>query len=303
MVEVEKIEPPTYERYVQNFKRHYSVFGKKRIKSVTPKEYAVFLQEELAEKHLTFKAFTNLKTITKGIVKYAGEQELITYTYEEVLLHLNVNKKEYANVYKEDYQEVFTEEEFPKVIEHLLAKKDSVNLALLLMFVTGLRGGEVVALKKSDFSTNTVNVRRTETRLKRNGKTVYEIKDFPKSEAGWRTVPIPDDYIWLIEAILKINPSGEYAFLNLHGERMTTNSLRSRLKTICQRAGVYEKSPHKIRKTYASILLDEKVDARTIQKNMGHASILTTENKYHRSRKDINRVQEILSEIPEFKKM
>ncbi|MCD8370474.1 MAG: tyrosine-type recombinase/integrase [Clostridiales bacterium] len=74
-----------------------------------------------------------------------------------------------------------------------------------------------------------------------------------------------------------------------------------RLPRLCNKPGIYRKSPHKIRKTYGSILLDSHVDNRMITDQMGHTDIGCTENYYHRNRKSIEQKTHILSDIPEFK--
>ena len=97
-----------------------------------------------------------------------------------------------------------------------------------------------------------------------------------------------------------MNPFGEYIFVNNHGERLTTNCFRRRLERVCKWVGVYHKSPHKIRKTYGSILLDNNVDKNLVIQQMGHTDIVITENHYHRNRKSIEKKVEILSAIPDF---
>lgn len=65
------------------------------------------------------------------------------------------------------------------------------------------------------------------------------------------------------------NPFGEFIFMN-RGKRITTNSFRRRLKDICRKLDMPHKTPHKIRKTYGSILIDNNVDTRLITDLMGH---------------------------------
>lgn len=68
-----------------------------------------------------------------------------------------------------------------------------------------------MALKHSDFDGNTFRIRRTETKyVDENGKYVYGINDFPKSEAGVRTVIIPKTYSWVANKLRLFNPFGEY---------------------------------------------------------------------------------------------
>ena len=81
---------------------------------------------------------------------------------------------------------------------------------------------------------------------------------------------------------------------------MTTNCFRRRLETICKKLNIYRKSPHKIRKTYGTILLDNNVDKKLAENQMGHSDIIMTETRYHRNRRSVENKQEILSSIPDF---
>ena len=80
---------------------------------------------------------------------------------------------------------------------------------------------------------------------------------------------------------------------------MTTNCFRRRLERVCNRLGIVKKSPHKIRKTYGSILLDNHVDNRLIMGQMGHTDIRCTETHYHRNRRSVQQKIQIVSAIPE----
>ncbi|MBD5530240.1 MAG: tyrosine-type recombinase/integrase [Lachnospiraceae bacterium] len=67
----------------------------------------------------------------------------------------------------------------------------------------------------------------------------------------------------------------------------------------CEKLGIYKKSPHKLHKTYGSILLDHNIDNRMIVEQMGHTDISCTENPYHRNRRNLDAKSQILSSIPE----
>ena len=167
---------------------------------------------------------------------------------EDLFQELDASETDFKKVGKEDY-----EEETEKMLECLKNNPDMMNLRILLMFVMGARIGEIVVLKHSDFEGNTFKIRRTETRFTDSeGKYVCEVKEFPKSQAGVRTVIIPEDYAWVTKAILRQNPFGEFIFVK-DGDRISTQTMRMRLKRICKKLDVYHKSPHKIRKTYGKI--------------------------------------------------
>lgn len=300
-LELKKISPATHMRNAYIFKRHYSEMGLKRIKKITPDEIDDFLERQVAEHDLTAKAFSNLKTITKGFLKRAKRRKLIQFNVEEIFQELDMSDTDFRKVIKEDYEEVFNEDEMDRFIEYLESHQDIKNLGILLMFISGIRVGELVALKPEDITENVIRIRKTETRYKDSGgKDVFCVKEFPKSAAGVRDVVIPKEYEWVCEKILAMHGNNNYLFTSVSGRRMSTFDIRNRQYLICKKLGVYKKSPHKIRKTYGTILLDNNMDKMLIKGQMGHTSILCTENYYHRNRRSIENKTLQLSAIPEF---
>lgn len=297
-----KIGNATHQRNRNFFNRHFKKMGERRIKSISEDEWGDFLEEQIPEYDLTAKAFSGLKGVTKGFLKRAKKCKLIDFNVEEMFSELDTSDTDFKKVIKEDYQEVFDEQETDTMIKYLESHLDLSNIAILLMFVTGMRIGEVVCLKHSDFDGNTIKIRRTETRYRGENEKKYhvEVKDFPKTKAGARTVIIPKDYEWLCDRIRITNPFGEFVFAR-DEERVTAQSVRMRLRRLCDKLKIYHKSPHKIRKTYGTILLDNNIDERLILGQMGHASIGTTENHYHRNRRTIEKKSDILSSIPDLK--
>ncbi len=171
-----------------------------------------------------------------------------------------------------------------------------------MLLVTGLRVGELVTLKWSDFTDNSYrhfNVQRAETSYQVDGKTVYDVKA-PKTPAGYRTVTIPDECIWIIRELRKINPFTEYVFMG-NGKRLRTYQIRYRLYTVCDKLDQPRKSRHKGRKTYASILLDHNTDNAFIISQLGHTDIDCTEVYYHKDRKSDETKSAIVNSIPELK--
>ena len=300
-LELKKISDATHLRNRQIFNRHYAYhdFGEKRIKNMEPEDFEEFLEEQIPIHNLTAKAFSNLKTVTRGFLKRAKKRKLIGFNVEELLQEIDASDADFKKVIKEDCQEVFDECELPRIMEYLKNNLDTRNLGILLMFLTGIRVGELVALKHGDFTGTALKIRRTETRyLVEEGHYAYEVKDFPKSEAGVRTAIIPNGYAWVAEKLKLQNPFGEYIFTE-NGERLKTNSIRRRMVRVCKNLGIVPKSPHKARKTYGTILLDNNIDQRLITELMGHTNISCTENHYHRNRKSMERKSDLISGIPE----
>lgn len=298
-LELKEIGKATYDRYGVDFDKYFKTFGKKRIKSICGLDVEDFMLRSIAEHSLTAKAFSNLRTLIFGIFKRAKKKKYIDFSITELVNDMEIGKNAFQKRIKEDFQEVFMEDEEPVVVKYLEENQDVLNLGLLLLFKTGMRVGELVAIKHSDISGNVIRIRRTETRYKdENGKAVFGIKEFPKTEAGVRDVIVPDDYVWILRKLRLVNPFGEY-LMTKDGERVKTYSVRKRLYHVCDKVGIYKKSPHKIRKTYGSILLDNNIDRTLIIQQMGHTDIDCTEKHYHRNRKSSEVKAQILSNVPE----
>ena len=83
--------------------------------------------------------------------------------------------------------------------------------------------------------------------------------------------------------------------------RMKAEAFRDRMQRVCKKLGIKYKALHAIRKTYATMLLNNGVDTRFIIEQMGHTNILCTEKYYHRNRKSDVQKNEQLAQIAEFK--
>lgn len=300
-VDLNKISIQTYQRYQQDFNRFFGTMGERRIKNIESEDISNFLEEQISEHNLTAKAFCNLKTITRGTLKWAKRNKLIDWNVQELFYDLDVTDKSFKRNIKEDSEEVFNDAEMDRMIDYLKDNQDIVNLGIMLMFVTGLRVGELCALKWNDWlpHISTIKVRRTEVRHFENHKGIFEVKDFPKTEAGVRNVVVPQGCVWILQKLRNMSTFCEYIF-SKDGKRLNTYSFRNRLRTVCKKTGCIQKSPHKIRKTYCTILLDHSIDNQMVTSQMGHTNISCSENYYHRDRKDLKKKQKIMDSIDEF---
>lgn len=298
--DIGRIAKSSHTRLQQVFDRHFKEFGKKRIGNVKENEWVDFLENQVFEQDLSSKAFASLKSITKGMLKWAKRHGLINYNPELMLSELDLSDTVFSKKIKEDYEEVFDEDETQKMLSYLIANRDIRNDGVTLLFVSGMRVGELVGIKPQDIdlNSNTVKIRRTETRFKDGDKTVYAIKEYPKTKAGIREIVIPSSYSWLLKELSE--KKTEFIFEE-NGKRLTTLLIRKRIYSICKKVGVYKKSPHKIRATYDTILLDNGVDKRTVKDQMGHSDISVSEKSYHRNRKSIKNKAVIIDAIADFR--
>lgn len=300
--DIGRIAKSSHTRLRQVYDRHFKEFGKRRIASVKENEWIDFLEVQVFEHNLSSKAFASLKSVVRGMLKWAKRQGMITYSPDLMLSELDLSDTVFSKKIKEDYEEVFDEDETQKMLSYLIGNRDIRNDGIILLFVSGVRVGELVGIKPQDIdlNSNTVKIRRTETRFKEGNDTIFAIKEYPKTKAGIREIVIPTSYSWLLKELSDKSKGHEFVFEE-EGKRLTTLLIRKRIYSICKKVGVYKKSPHKIRATYDTILLDNGVDKRTVKDQMGHSDISVSEKSYHRNRKSIKNKAVIIDAIADFR--
>ena len=154
-----------------------------------------------------------------------------------------------------------------------LGKRD--RCILELMYATGVRVGELVTLNLSDLDFKNQLIRVTGKRRKQR---IVPFGD-PAAEAL-------KNYLTVRETFLQAAPISlreeEALFLNYQGTRITTRSIGRLVEKyirIC--AGVHNISPHALRHSFATHLLDSGADLRDIQELLGHARLSTTQIYTH----------------------
>lgn len=288
----------TRDRYNRQFDECLQEFGKRRIKSIEEFDIEETILNAICEHNLTAKGYSNLRTLFYGIFKRAKKKKLVDFSITEVIADMDISKKSFRKVIKADEELIFSEDETEEVINYIMESDlDILNLGILLYFKSGARPGELVALKPEDVMGRVLHIRRTEIFYKGDdGKNVYEVRDFPKTAAGIREVILPSSAEWILKEIRKRNPFGEYLF-EKNGERIRTYTFTSRLKTICQKLGIVKKSLNKIRKTYGTILLDNRVEESLVIAQMGHTDIKTTKRYYYKNRKNLQQKSEVIDKV------
>lgn len=296
-VQREEITKATRDRYNRQYEQCFLDFGKHKIKSISEYDIEEFVLDTIYNCKLTQKGFSNLRTLILGIFKLARRKRLVSFSISELMNDMDISKKLFRRNVKSDDEQVFTTDELPKVLDYLKENPDIVNLGIFLLFKTGLRIGELAALKKTDITQNIIHISKTEIHYNDGaGNVIYEVRDSPKTEAGIRDVVVPDSGLRILNRIRLLNPFGEYLF-ERRGKRIRTYVFRERLRNICRKLDITIKSPHKIRKTYGSILIDNNVQESLVINQMGHTDIKTTKKHYYRNRMNYTEKKNIINHV------
>lgn len=241
------------------------------------------LRETIIQMNLKRKQFAGLRSIIGGVFKYAKRQKYTNISISLFFQDLELSNRMFRRDKKNDNEQVFSEDETPILLKYLLAHpEDLLYLGIVLDFYTGLRTGELVALKFSDVEDGQIHVQRQQVRTSDNdGRVVYQIVDYTKTENGDRYVYLTESAQKVIKRIKMLNPFGEYMFPGIK-----KHCFNNKLYRACQRCGITPRSMHKIRKTYGTQLIDSGVDDSLIMTQMGHRNIQTTRNYYYFARKN-----------------
>ena len=265
----------------------------RNIAEIKPIEIRKWMKITAADKAPTKHDFTNLHGIINGVFTYALDEGLVDTPIAPYISGIGRNGRLFTPMKSQlpeyDATQVYTKEEAEKVLAQL-QWDHIVDLGIRLLFWTGLRIGELLALRWEDISEDysEILVRRRLTSQKVGERYIHPVLDGTKGKGSYRRVLVPPKVLEpIILAAKKLGPDGGYIFSD-KDEPMTQASYASRLRRICRWAGVEFKSLHKIRKTVVTELMDHRLPMPLIQSQVGHASAQTTENCYHFNNKTKN---------------
>ena len=174
----------------------------------------------------------------------------------------------------EHLPEVLTTEEVDRMEASIdLSKWEGQrNRAIIeVLFSCGLRVSELVNLRFSDVSLNDKFLRIV-------GKGSKE-RLVPISDAALREIQL-----WLFDRnLMKVKPGEqEYVFLNRRGAHLTRTMILIMIKRTAEEAGITKTvSPHTLRHSFATALLNGGANLRAIQEMLGHENIKTTQIYTH----------------------
>lgn len=296
-LEYGEIQKQTENRYRRQFEQCFASMAARHIDSIKDYEIEEFCKRAIRDYQLTQKGYANMRTILYGIFKRAKKKHYIEWSITEVVHDMELSRKSFRRVYHTNEELIFTEDELPKVLEKLYDNLDTLNLGLLLLFKSGIRIGELAALRPDNIGFNVIYITATEiSYIDNDGNDVYEVRNFPKTEAGIREVVLKEEDRILLTRLRALNPFGRYLF-ERDGERILTKTFRRRLRTVCRQAGVKSKSPNKARKTYGTILLDSGIPESLVIEQMGHTNIATTKGHYYVNRKSTCQKEQELNKV------
>ena len=175
--------------------------------------------------------------------------------------------------------EAYTAQEQTALLNVISSGRRTGYFAIMLMIETGLRVGEVLALRWQDvqLSRKRINVRNTVVRLANKKKSF--VQDSVKSESSRRTIPLTAEAIKILEKQYACKRT-EWVFTNDDGERLSYEALRYQTRKACKEAGIEFRGEHVFRHTFATNCYHKGIDVKILSRLLGHADVNITYNLY-----------------------
>lgn len=239
-------------------------------KQVNKEVIVNYMQSEKNNNKANSSILRSVSSLRK-FFQYLAQKKIIE---KDPMLLIDTPKK------KQHLPQVLTKEEVEKLLRspntgQVLGLRDRAMLEL--MYATGLRISEIINLKLED-------LHLTMGTLQTLGKGHKE-----------RIVPVGDEAIkWVNRYLEEARPKllkqkrSNYLFLNFHGNNLTRQGVWKNLKAEVRKAGIQKNiTPHTLRHSFATHILENGADLRIVQELLGHADISTTQIYTHLSNKQL----------------
>ena len=269
----------TYERYKSDWIRFYddSALASMNIGDVKVSTIKSHYKAICANGAISRKTLNNAKTILNHVFDFAVDHDYVSANAARSVNTRDIHCKEVNNELK-----VYSNEEREKIITQAELEDDVFARAIILMFCSCTRIGEIRALKWEDvdFENRTMYIHREMVRMKdSSGHEYFECVNHTKSglKEGNRMQPLSDKAVEVLKAQRRLNPFGEYVFLYKDAP-LVSNTINHHLKRICERADVEYMSSHKIRFWSVTNMYANGMQQADIQRMAGHADPATTDH-------------------------
>ena len=275
-------------------------FGEKYIPEITRDElsaYVLSLRTDRRQggKGLSPKYITDILTVFKGIIKFASEEKQIkTSSFRGIYVRKKRTPLRVLSIREQKVLEDY-------LMEQLVYGKNLSGAGILLCLYSGIRLGELCALKWKDisFRDRTLHIHSTMTRVQfptdEKNKTKI-ICSLPKSDCSIREIPIPKK---IFEMLAEMKASPEAYFLTGSQERsVEPRTMENRFKATLRACGIEDANFHTLRHTFATRCVELGFDVKTLSEILGHASVKITMDRYvHPTMEIKQKNMEKLSEI------
>lgn len=225
-------------------------------------------------------------------------------------VELNIVDKEYSHYLsrpktKTKNVECFSIQEQRKIEDYVVEFNDPKSLGLLITLYTGVRIGELLALKWTDFDMRRGVIKVTKSCHDSWGKDGYiKVIDTPKTSTSQRIIPMPKQLAPYLKLLHK-NAKSEFVVPGRSKYGAEVRTYQKYFERLLRELEINHKGFHSLRHTFATRALECGMDVKTLSEILGHANPTITLNRYAHSMFDhktsmMNRVGRLLRDKGQF---
>ncbi|MFV0247286.1 MAG: site-specific tyrosine recombinase/integron integrase [Mycoplasmatales bacterium] len=256
--------------YILNDLEKYSSLINKDIDNLVGNDLKKYLLQNI-NKSYSKRTISLSISVIKSYYKYLLKYDIINDNITEVLVYPKMDKRLPKMLY---------ESEIKTLVESIdLSKKfGKRNLAIiLLLYSTGIRVSELISLTPQDIINSDNHLRVIG---KGNKERIVPLNDYTYTQVL--------EYIDLERDLLLRGNDNDKLFINNKGFALTDRGVRHMLDQELKKTSILMKvSPHTLRHSFATHLLSNGMDIRTVQDLLGHESLSTTEVYTHLDSKNL----------------
>lgn len=219
------------------------------------------------------------KTVRDIITKL---KEIINFYEEEHNTKLNIKKMSLPKMNKKEIQ-ILSNKEKQKLEKYCIEQNSLKSLGILICLNTGLRIGEVCALRweNIDFESKKIHIEKTIERIysKEENKTIVII-DTPKSITSVRTIPINSKLYNILKQIRGKSKKTDFVLAGSSEHYVEPRNYQYHFKEILKRSKVKKYKFHTLRHTFATNCIEAGIDIKSLSEILGHADVSITLNIY-----------------------
>lgn len=278
-----RFKESTYEKYKTALSKHIKPgLGGCTILSLSTPLVSQF-EQELLDDGLSPKTVRDIMTIVHAILVYTGTQEPSMKPIK--IVYPKDNRKE---------MRVLSPEEQKRLTAYLLSDMDECKFGILLALLTGLRIGEICALRWGDISLadQTLTVSSTMLRLKNYDSSAPQktkiVLTEPKTNTSLRIIPLTDYAVKLCRRFW-VNDSEAFLLTGDSERYIEPRALQYRLKKYTVDCGLTGVHFHVLRHTFATRCVEVGFEIKSLSEILGHTSPRFTLERYVHSSMELKR--------------
>ena len=260
----------TIERYKREYKYSVAPLGKRDIRTITIQELKTY-STEFMKKKPTKKRFMAYKGVLNFIFNYGIENGVIS-TNPALFVKPNNYLKGCKVINK---PKTFTRSEIELIQERAKAKPDIYSKAILLSIETGMRVGEICALRWEDldFNNRFIHIHSQQLREMKDGHISYYFAEWTKDEKGisrgGRYFPMTER---IIDILSEIPQDTDYVFSKT-GSPINVDLYEEHLRNLCKSLGLRIWNNHAFRMSLNSRVLIAELNLPVTEraKLLGHS--------------------------------